>query len=353
MYNIWDIYTARQEYKPLFYDSYNRFPIVLNTHPLFYPIVSQFLFTNGFYPEYPEKKPFAVCISHDIDYIYLPRVSTSMLIKSFVKSILNCNVSALQTFYYQFLRKKYPHFSIERILKIHQKYQIKSTFFFMALDQEDLDFNYEIDEVSDSIQTLIKEKQEIGLHGGHHAYYNLETLQREKKRIEYIAQQPIIAYRNHYLKFKTPDTWHILSQAGFEYDSTYGFASSIGFRNGMCYPFRPYDRIEMRFIPIYEIPLIIMDETLFNKRYLNLDIDTAFKIIVHIIQEIEKIKGVVTLLWHNSSYTGKYLYLYEKIIGYLKEKDPWFCTGKELLEWWKNRQYDKKIEDILTSQVTK
>ena len=34
-------------------------------------------------------------------------------------------------------------------------------------------------------------------------------------RIEKVLNRPIHGYRNHYLSFKVPDTWHLLEQAGF------------------------------------------------------------------------------------------------------------------------------------------
>ena len=56
----------------------------------------------------------------------------------------------------------------------------------------------------------------------------------------------MIGYRNHYLRFKLPETWKYLADAGFEYDTTLGYSNALGYRNGMCHPFRPYDRSLVR-----------------------------------------------------------------------------------------------------------
>src|SRR5665647_2840379 len=104
---------------------------------------------------------------------------------------------------------------------------------------------------------------EVGLHGGYYSFDNLEAIKKEKKRLEVVLGKKVLGFRNHYLRFKTPDSWEILADASFRYDSTFGHSNSAGFRNGMCHPFRPYNLKEDREIRILEIPLVIMDVALF------------------------------------------------------------------------------------------
>jgi hypothetical protein len=48
------------------------------------------------------------------------------------------------------------------------------------------------------------------------------------------------------------------------YDTTFGYNDLVGFRNGMCYPFRPYNLNTASEVNILEIPLALMDGTLFD-----------------------------------------------------------------------------------------
>jgi hypothetical protein len=56
-----------------------------------------------------------------------------------------------------------------------------------------------------------------------------------------VLKKEVFGYRNYYLRFKTPETWELLAEVGFSYDSTFGYHGYAGFRNGMYYPFSPYN----------------------------------------------------------------------------------------------------------------
>ena len=55
---------------------------------------------------------------------------------------------------------------------------------------------------------------EVGLHGGHEAYNNLIEMKNKKQKLEKVLRKEVISYRNHYLRFKTPETWEFLTEAG-------------------------------------------------------------------------------------------------------------------------------------------
>jgi len=71
---LWDLFRRKEEYNPLFLDQYDRFSYYLSKHRnILEPEVSKFLIENGLNleVEYPEGKNFAVCLTHDIDVVYL------------------------------------------------------------------------------------------------------------------------------------------------------------------------------------------------------------------------------------------------------------------------------------------
>ena len=177
---------------------------------------------------------------------------------------------------------------------------------------------------------------EVGLHGGHNAYNNLDEIEDKKKRLEKDLGKKVIGYRNHYLKFKVPDTWELLSKAGFKYDTTFGYADCVGFRNGMCHPFKPFNLDTNMEIDIFEIPLTIMDCTLFD--YMKLDFDKAWDVTKMLIDIVEKHKGIITILWHNTYMVDDKLKFYEKILNYCDEKGAWMASGEEIWKWWREER---------------
>jgi hypothetical protein len=66
-----DLFTRMEEYNLLMLDQYDRFPYYMSEHRnILEPEVSKFLIENGLKIEYPERKKFAVCLTHDIDVHY-------------------------------------------------------------------------------------------------------------------------------------------------------------------------------------------------------------------------------------------------------------------------------------------
>lgn len=315
---LWDVFTKKEEYKPLLLDEFQRFPYYLSKHrDVFEPEVSKFLVKSGMKVKYPHDKTFAVLLSHDIDFVYSPFLKLGYEIKiSFPRPQIR--ISSLWKF--------------EQIMKLEEKYGAKSSFYFLALNKGDLDFNYRISELEHWLGRIIDRGWEVGLHGGHRAYNNLEVIKKQKERLEKVLGKEVIGYRNHILRFKVPTTWELTAEAGFKYDSTYGYSDCVGFRNGVCHPFKPFNLNTNDYIDILEIPLTIMDSTF--DFYMRLDMKNEWEITKRLIDTTEKNNGVITILWHSTSMVGERLKLYEKILKYCHKKDAWMTSGEKISSWW-------------------
>jgi hypothetical protein len=139
--------------------------------------------------------------------------------------------------------------------------------------------------------------QEIGLHGTVRSHHSIEALIKIKNELISVTGRNQTGIRQHRLMWKHPDTALIHEKAGIVYDTTLGFAGYEGFRNSYCHPFRLYDFEKERMLSYWEIPLIVMDSTLFY--YRKLDFRDALKTIDQLLNEIAAFNGVFTLLWHN------------------------------------------------------
>jgi peptidoglycan/xylan/chitin deacetylase (PgdA/CDA1 family) len=330
---LWELFTRKEEYNPLMLDQYDRFPYYLSKHRnIFEPEVSKFLIENGLKVEYPEGKNFAVCLTHDIDVVYLYPSKLSIMYNA-AKSLKEHQIkTALKIPFYKINKNWNPLCDFEDIMALEEKYDAKSSFYFLTLNKGDLDFNFEIEDFEHEIGNIADNGWEVGLHGGHNAYNALDVIEDKKKRLEKVLGKKVIGYRNHFLKFKVPDTWELLSKAGFKYDSTFGYADCVGFRNGMCHPFRPFNLDTGKEIDILEIPLTIMDRTLLD--YMRLDFDKAWDVTKMLIDIVEKHNGIITILWHNTYMVDDKLKFYEQILKYCYEKKAWMTSGEEIWKWW-------------------
>ena len=331
--NIWDLFTRKEEYNPVIVDKYKRFPYYASIdRDIFEPRVSQFLTERGLDIEYPNKAKFAVCLSHDVDTIY--QEGWRKGVETF-KSIKSLDLSQSLQHLLQFRARKMPFCNFREIVELEERFGASSTFYFLALNTQDADFNYDVADLTHEFEFLLENGAEIGLHGGHNAYNRVDVLINEKERLERTLGEKVRGYRNHFLRFIVPDTWEILQDAGFQHDSTFGYADCVGFRNGMCHPFRPYNLTTDRVIDIIELPLVIMDDTLFNS-YMHLDADSAWNLTRDLINKTEKNHGVITILWHNYAFISKfYAKFYEKILDFCRIKNAWMTNAGEIASFWR------------------
>ena len=325
--DIWDLFTSKEEYSNPLRDQYDRFPYYASSNrDLFDPKASRYLFERGYRIEYPDDTHFAVCLTHDIDIVYRSIPSKGL---AALHSLKQCNPSSAFRTLSQACSRKIPLCNFQDIMELEEKYGAKSTFFFMAEHSDEQDYSYNIEDLEQEIGKIVDRGWEIGLHGGCSSYLSQEEMREKKKRLEKVGGKSVNGYRNHYLRFRTPDTWQFLSDAGFQYDTTFGYADCVGFRNGMCHPFKPFNRITRSEIDILEIPLTIMDCTL--ESYMRLDAGNAWEITHRLIDATKRCHGVITILWHNTYMEGEWLKFYEKIMRYCKEKGAWMVSGEEIL----------------------
>jgi peptidoglycan/xylan/chitin deacetylase (PgdA/CDA1 family) len=331
---LWELFTKKEEYDPILLDKYGRFShYTSKQRNIFEPDVSSFLVKNGLSPEYPEGRNFAVCLTHDIDFVCPDMLNTAARTVKALKKGQFTEASMLP--FSRINKACNPLWNFRQIMKMEEAYGAKSTFYFLTLDPSNKDFTFSIEELEGELGLISDEGWEVGLHGGHEAYNNPTEIKKKKQKLEKVLKKEVIGYRNHYLRFKTPQTWELLAEAGFIYDTTFGYHDCTGFRNGMCHPFTPYNLNTGKAINILEIPLTIMDTTLFSQ--MHLDFDEAWKLTEKLILTVESYRGVLTILWHNTYMQGEYLDFYKKILQYCAQKNAWMTSGAEVCSLWKKK----------------
>jgi len=331
---LWDLYTCKQEYSV-------ETPSYQGSCPesLMIPKVSKHLIKNGYRVSYPEGKNFAICLSHDVDDIYPP---LSHKVLASICSLKNLDFRQMSRYLFWEVQGKScsPYLNFRQIIELEKKYQARSTFYFMTADRDPRRFRYQIEDIKAEIQEIHRRGWEIGLHGGYYSFDHLEAIRKEKDRLENALEAEVFGYRNHYLRFHVPRTWAILRQCGLKYDSTYGHNNAVGFRNGMCHPFRPFNLYTGTPFEIYEIPLHIMDVTLFA-RYTNSQ--AAWNAVRRLVDEVEQCHGVLTVLWHNNAFncpfTLQWQAVYERLLDYGSSKNAWMTSHYELWRWWESHGY--------------
>ncbi|WP_424359185.1 polysaccharide deacetylase family protein [Methanocella sp. MCL-LM] len=330
---MWDLYTLRHEYVPPREDVCRSIYVPKDRKQILRPVASGYLADSGMKAEYPDGKKFAVMLSHDIDDIY-PPLSHTLL--SSVHHVRNLRLGKLRRELLWKVEGRHtsPYRNFKEIMKIEEAYGGKSSFYFMTADRDIRRHRYDIEELESDLGYIADKGWEVGLHGGFYTCADLGEMQNEKARLEKVLGRTVVGYRNHYLRFRVPVTWELLAEAGFKYDTTLGYNDALGCRNGMCHPFKPFSLKTGKEIDLVEIPLIIMDGTLFGASD---SFAEAWATAKQIIDEVERYNGVVTILWHNNVFSSAFRETWKKIyiniLKYSSGKNAWITSGEEIWKW--------------------
>ena len=243
-------------------------------------------------------------------------------------------------------RRKQVYWNFEDIMEIEDRFDARSTFYFLL---ESFPFSllkpkswklalgrYDIHEerITELIHQLIAGGWEIGLHGSWASYNSPELLKKEKQMLEDVAGQQVKGIRQHYLNWNE-DTWQLQKQAGFLYDTTWGYTRKIGYRENKVKPFAPFnDHFKV-------FPMAIMDSCYMNT-------PDRLRELYKLIQLTRDNDAVLVINWHSNNYNEKdfpgYREAYIEIIEACKAEGARFGTLEEFYEeMMEERKGDKAL----------
>lgn len=200
-----------------------------------------------------------------------------------------------------------------RIMDISERYNLKSIFFFMtAAGLSTYDGNYDIrrKEIVSLMKEIINRGHRIGIHPSYESYRNREIIADNVALLRCVMRESglsedIIEGRQHWLRWKAPDTWRYYCDAGIKCDMTLSFADHIGFRCGICYEYRTFDIIKRKSLDLIEYPLIVMDCSGLAEKYMNLTGDDMVSKCISLKNACRKYNGNFVILWHNTYFVDK------------------------------------------------
>ncbi|WP_159446773.1 polysaccharide deacetylase family protein [Anaerovibrio lipolyticus] len=202
--------------------------------------------------------------------------------------------------------------TFDLIMDISKKNGLTSTFFFMtAVGISDNDGNYDINrvEITDLIKKIKKRGHRIGVHPSFESYTSSEVMEDSVNRLKScladLSIDDAIGGRQHYLRWKNPDTWRHYEHSGLKYDTTLSYADHIGFRCGTCYEYSVFDIEERKMLKLKEYPLIVMECSGLDECYMGLSHEEMCERSIKLKKRCEKYAGNFVILWHNSRFIEK------------------------------------------------
>lgn len=276
-----------------------------------------------------KKRSFELISTHDIDKPFgMLYDSPIQIIRHLVGDLLfrksiNQFLIRIKDIYKMIFRKKiYIGEKMETfyfILEQSKKHKLRDIFFFMNSKCSLRDGNYTIDsqDVIMLIKKIVKYGHFIGIHPSYISYDNGLEIRNEVMNMNAILSRnkfpKIVGGRQHYLRWKNPDTWQFYEDACIPFDSSMTYAASVGFRSGVCYPYHVYNLHSRKKLALIERPLIVMDGSLYE--YMKLSHEEAMHVIKKLANECKKYDGEFIILWHNTMLDNmEERYFYKRVL---------------------------------------
>jgi hypothetical protein len=202
-------------------------------------------------------------------------------------------------------RRLDPHNTFDFLMDVSERHGLRSAFYFLAHRDErprDGPFLFEHPWVRGLIGRIGRRGHEVGLHTSFCTPHDAALTRAEFARLLRVAEAEGVEQREwggrqHYLRWVNPDTWRNWEAAGLAYDSTLGYAETLGFRAGTCHPYRVFDLRERRPLRLHERPFQVMDVALLPA----MAPDAACAAVIEMAAECRRYGGCLVVLWHNNT----------------------------------------------------
>jgi hypothetical protein len=188
---------------------------------------------------------------------------------------------------------------------------------------------YRLSDAAPAIRGAGERGCELGLHGID-AWRDRRAALEERMQLGGVLGHEPAGVRMHWLYFDRQSPI-VLDNAGFDYDSTWGYNDTVGFRAGTLQPVRLQGTTRL-----LELPLAVMDSALFSGRRLGLGPDEAADRCRPLVEDARRFGGALVINWHDRSLAPERLWgrAYGELLGTIqKDGRAWFTTASQAVAW--------------------
>lgn len=318
--------TRYEEYGPFKPDRHGRFPgrrsIAFKNKFLRLPVVDIWVgrLREELKCRFPELEfpveRFQTLMSYDLDVAYkFAGRRPWRKITGCMRDIVNLNFKRLgDRIAVQFFHRKDPWDIYVRLEKILGRSKLKSIFFIPAGKRSKYDRNLSPEQPQ--VSTLIRHLHSfasVALHPTYQTSENKLLIEKEKKVLERALGTEISSSRQHFLRFRLPDTFRAISESGIECDYSMSFPDAPGFRAGTCKPFYLYDLKNETTLALKIYSPCWMDSTFLH--YHQSGHESAVRTAFNLLEEVKKVGGFFIPIFHNNDLAeGEGIKIHNKIV---------------------------------------
>jgi hypothetical protein len=290
---------------------------------------------------YPGGERFLVALTHDVDLLGGGGLPTAA--RKLAGSVAHRSRRRLlesTTFVADAVQGRDPDYPLEAMRAVEGGRG--STCFFLTRQEAPQDGYPERygPELAGALERTREAGVEVGLHASYQARERRGAIAEEVRPLGEVQ-----GLRHHYLRSDPARLAAELREAGLRYDSSIGWPSLPGLRAGTPYPYRLWDA-ERREPGAWELPLVLMDATLAEERYLGLGADEAYEVAVATLEPVAEHGGAVAILWHPPSHHPRlskgYDRLYRRLLEWIDEHGGRAGSASDTLDRWEARRRNRR-----------
>jgi hypothetical protein len=205
---------------------------------------------------------------------------------------------------------------------------------------------YGIRDITADVQALATARFECGVHGIE-SWRAAAAGRAEMRELTAVTDQQRTGVRIHWLYF-AEDSPRVLEDAGFDYDSTWGYNDEIGFRAGTLQPFRFPGTVHL-----LELPLAIMDSAMFYRSRMGLTREQARVRCSAIVEGARHFGGALVVNWHDRSLAPERQWgrCYRTLLSDIEASGGWFAKAGEAVDWFRWRRSIRFSGDPSANEV--
>lgn len=313
-------------------------------------------------PRWPAGKRYCVVMSHDVDTPFTRKAPRYFLRRARTNLARRAGARAYDDLVLWYLTvrdglrdplppERDPNFRLRDWIEFERTIPTASCFYVAVVtsaDREgaeyDVTYDFRCRAMRDALRRAVSEGFEVGLHASINAKDDPARFRAQKLALEdALGGHAVRGLRHHYWALDTdaPErTLRAHAEAGFEYDTSFGINDATGFRRGMAWPFRPFDRARREAVPLLEVPPTLMDGAIF---YREVAAGEGGRLIREHFAQVSACGGAAVLDWHAEQMNPDRLNgagpaLVSVLTELAADTDIYWASPAQLAEWWRERR---------------
>ena len=297
---------------------------------------------------WPNRRRWAAALSHDIDVVALwPAFTGIRLLELARKRELGRAVQVIAAATRTVLGTPVLD-GVRTVLASEEAIAAPSTWFALCgtptvstFRAGDLTYRPESHAARHVLELVLRAGHEVELHGSFETFTNVSTFATQRERLEKLTGRRVAGVRQHFLRMKPGHSQRAMADAGFSFDSTFGFADRNGFRLGLADVVPAWSEVDSMSLPLDEVPFTWMDRAL--SKYRGIEEPSAWTAdAVALAATCREVEGLWVGIWHPNltpalGYPGAPA-AYQELVQQLAADEPWMATLSTVVAWRRARR---------------